>query len=365
MCGLFFSNTTPQALDSYIKNVDKFIRHRGILEPTYKLIDGMLFEHSLLPVQGSIPIIQPIVSENNVLVFSGELWKHDGYESDTLFLFDSLANSSDVTSIISQLHGMFGFVFYDRKRSKIYFATDIFGEIPLYYFQDFDQLIVVSEIKQIASLGLPIKKIKPSIPGCLYSYDIFNKVLSVTQYHHWNFTNSEKLLDKEFLTYLIKESVLEKYNSIDLQQSALLLSGGLDSTILAYELSKLGLKQTFTIAMSEQSVDYIAAQRVCNIFGLNFNPIIAKNLNLDCSIAITELFNRSIIEEMCCHMILSNYLRDLGIRIVFTGCGADELFIGYQHLLRYRNKDTRQQLQREFVSNYYRMDLRALIKYIC
>jgi asparagine synthase (glutamine-hydrolysing) len=182
------------------------------------------------------------------------------------------------------------------------------------------------------------------------------------KFNNWVFTNDQTLLDKDYLLSLIYKSVQEKFNTIEMQRSALLLSGGLDSGILAYELSKLGLKETYTVVADENAVDLISAQNLCGSLGLHFNPIIAKEIIPDCAIATTELSNRSIVEEMCCHVVLSNHLRTKGIRVLFTGCGADEIFIGYQHLLRFRNQNTRQHLQEEFINNYHKMDLRAFNK---
>jgi len=257
---------------------------------------------------------------------------------------------------------MFGFIFYLDVVRSLYFASDIFGEIPLYFARHGKALRIATEIKQFCALGINIKDVVPALPGVLYKYDIERDVLSFENYHNWNFLNNRIRFDTRKIVQLIKKSVFEKYSTIDLQKSALLLSGGLDSAILAFELAHLGLKTTFTVAADTEALDLKTAKAICDLLNLDFNPIIVNSLKPHCAIAVSETSNRSIVEEMTCHIVLGNVIRKNGIQVVFSGCGADEIFVGYQHLLRYRNKQTRKKLQADFVNSYYKMDLRAFNK---
>lgn len=69
--------------------------------------------------------------------------------------------------------------------------------------------------------------------------------------------------------------------------------------------------------------------------------------------------NRSVLEESCLHIVLARHLSERGVRVVLTGCGADELFIGYAHLLRRLPKHL---LQQRFLTEYFKLDLRAMNK---
>ena len=68
---------------------------------------------------------------------------------------------------------------------------------------------------------------------------------------------------------------------------------------------------------------------------------------------------RFIVEELSLHSKLAAHLSAKNIRVLLTGCGADELFIGYKHLL---GRLPHQELQLRFLSSYYRFDLRAFNK---
>lgn len=362
MCGIFFCSSIPDSENALLGEVANFIKHRGLLEPILYRHDRMLFAHALLPVQGASPVRQPLHSREGVLLFAGELWTHPQQQSDTLYLFDLLLSSSNMSQCMSELDGMFALLFFDERLGIVSFATDVFGEIPLYYAHSDERLVVATEVKQLVAFGIPVHKISTTVPGVLYRYNVVRNDLTNEDYHSFSFLNCDDSFSIPLLRELIQESVKKKYQSINLQQSALLLSGGLDSAIMAYELSQLGLRETYTVVVAKDTPDYRSAEAVCRKLGLNFNPVIAGELDPRCAIAVTEISNRSIVEEMCCHIILANQLGKRNVRVVFTGCGADELFVGYQHLLRYRSRETRSNMQREFVRNYYKMDLRAFNK---
>lgn len=311
-----------------------------------------------MPVQGISPVRQPIVEDRRVLIFAGELWQHEGETSDTQFLFKALCQSDDIANTLRTLRGMFAIVFKDE--DTIYFASDVFGEVPLYFWHAKNNLCVASEIKQLVAVGAPLKQIKPALPGVLYTFR--NEELSSISYHSWTFANNATEFDAEQLRKLIRKSVHEHYATIDLQQSAVLLSGGLDSTIIAYELAQLGLKEAYTIGLDSKCLDFETARRTSKQLGLQHHAIVVSKLDTDCAVAVTEVKNRSVVEASCCHIALSNLLNEKNVRVVFSGSGADEVFVGYQHLLRFVGKQNRNSLQRCFVEKYHAVDLRALNK---
>ena len=358
MCGIFFTTLdadTKLNLNEFTETVAGLIKHRGIYPPDFYQEANLLFAHSLMPVQGIAPVRQPLVEGQYVLIFSGELWQHQGETSDTLYLFNALCESDDVSETLRNLRGMFALVFKDK--GAIYFASDVFGEVPLYFWHTSHKLSVASEIKQLVAIGAPLKEVKSALPGLLYTFQ--NEELSSVSYHHWSFTNNALDFDAKYLRELVRKSVQEHYTTIDLQQSAVLLSGGLDSTIIAYELAQLGLKEAYTVGIHPDCIDFKTAQRTSTQLGLRHNTVVATELNTDCALAVTEVSNRSVVEEFCCHIALSNALSANNVRVVFSGSGADEIFVGYQHLLRFVTKQNRNTLQRHFVEKHHTLDLRA------
>src|SRR5204863_6615596 len=132
-------------------------------------------------------------------------------------------------------------------------------EMPLYYhMNDAGDLCVASEMKQLIAVGAPLKSIEPAKPGVLYR--LTENALQSGAYHEWSFTNDQTSWDRRELRDLIEASVAKRVASNTMQKSAVLLSGGLDSSIIAYELSKLGVKDAFTVATDENATDFVNAE---------------------------------------------------------------------------------------------------------
>jgi asparagine synthetase B (glutamine-hydrolysing) len=262
MCGIFFSNRRTN-----LDTVADFIAHRGTFSPDVYIKDGRIFAHALMPVQGRAPIHQPIVDTVNgaehVLLFAGELWKHASMASDTQYLFEQLAVTETPFTTTACLRGMFAFVY--QRGATTFFATDIFGEQPLYYAERASGIAVATEIKQLAALGYSLKEIQSVLPGRLYVYtEQEGAALSFT-YSQIDFAQQRTpFTDAEKLRGYVAESVRERVNSNDLQRSAVLLSGGLDSSIIAYEASRLGIKDAYTVALDAASSDFVSAREVAS-----------------------------------------------------------------------------------------------------
>ncbi len=292
------------------------------------------------------------------MIFAGELWEHSGASSDTDYLFKTLSNAKNLRTAISNLRGMFAFVYKDK--DTVYFASDVFGEQPLYFCRDGRNLSIASEIKHLIAIGMTPKEIEAARPGTLYVMRASE--LASHTYHAWSFTNDQLLFEPEHLRKLVRKSVEEHYAANNLQRSAVLLSGGVDSTIIAYELAQLGVKDAYTAGLDRDCIDLAMARNIAGQLGLTHHEVLISETNTDCAIAVTEVSNRAIVEAACCHIALSNVLNEHDIRVVFSGSGADEIFVGYQHLLRFCRKAERRGLQRYFVERYYSFDLRALNK---
>ena len=111
--------------------------------------------------------------------------------------------------------------------------------------------------------------------------------------------------------------------------------------------------------MSEHDTDAVDAKFAAHELGVELTSVIAKPAPIRRTIAQAEHANRSIVEELTLHSVLAARLNKKGIRVLLTGCGADELFLGYKHLL---GRVPHNELQQQFLSSYYRFDLRAFNK---
>ena len=215
---------------------------------------------------------------------------------------------------------------------------------------------MASEIKTLVSAGVPLRFIRHVEPCNLYRFKAglqISPTRLLTSRNRWNSFDPDRLRQR------IKKAVNEQALSVDLQSVGILISGGIDSTIIAYEAALLGIRRAWTIVADPNSIDAVRARIIADKFNLDWTLIIAQPRRPEIGIIMGEVSNRSIVEELCLHVLLAQLLSKEGIRVVLTGTGADEVFVGYGHLLGRVHKTL---LQERFLRSLYRYDLRAFNK---
>jgi asparagine synthetase B (glutamine-hydrolysing) len=221
------------------------------------------------------------------------------------------------------------------------------------------EIAIATEIKSLVAAGHNLNAVRAVIPGIHYQFDG-----ALTQV---SYVGSQRRKPRPLrapclsrLRSLIQEAVREQVMARESQHAvAVLFSGGIDSTIIAYESARLGIRRAFTVALNEQAPDALHARVVAQQLDLDWQLVIARPAAPEVAVVAGEIANRSIVEELTMHLHLAAQLQAHGIHIALTGCGADELFIGYEHLL---GRLPHAQLQHRFLSTYYRFDLRAMNK---
>ena len=292
------------------------------------------------------------------MLFTGELWHAGAYECDTDQVLATLGKLGPRRAFAA-FDGNWAIVLHRTSDASVHFATDPIGEQPLHYAIPAGALAVASEIKTLVAAGCALDEVKPVVPGVHYRFTA--GVLSSASYTR-NRSGARKLrrCAPQRLRALIGAAVREQAAARNSDQEvAILFSGGLDSSIIAHEASRMGIRRAFTVALDEHTPDAVHACAAARALGLEWQLIRTPPSKPAAAIAAGEIANRSIVEEMTMHLPLAAHLQKLGIHIALTGCGADELFVGYQHLL---GRLPHEQLQDRFLSSYYRFDLRALSK---
>jgi asparagine synthase (glutamine-hydrolysing) len=354
MCGIFA--TTDPALLVHQAQVERCLERRGTEKPVWRTTEsGSVLAHCLLPVRGEAPILQPVETSQGLLLYSGELWNIDSGHSDTI-AFGERIERVGLRRAVARSQGMWALVMVNPHRREIAFCTDVLGEQPLHYAIIGSHVAVASEVKTLVAAGIPLAAISHVRPGMMYE---FNGTLKTTPYAAAHSRNRWKTFDVEVLRGRIARAVQSHIQSVDLQEAGVLLSGGIDSTIIAWHASQLGVRKAWTIAVHRQAPDVVAAEQVAAQLGLDWECICCEPNPVEQGVVAAEVVNRSILEESCLHMVLARHLSQRGIRVVLTGSGADELFIGYAHLFRRLPRD---RLQQRFLDDYFKLDLRAMNK---
>ena len=311
---------------------------------------------------------QPIINGSYILICNGEIYNHKELRRELKnFKFNT---SSDCEVIIAvydkygtdgfiKLDGMYSFALYDRLNNRLILHKDSVGKKPLYYFYKEDQYIIfssnVTAIKDNISENFMINlnqieyyeknrhmhpknsiynEIYPLMPGEYIQIDIFSKKVNKKRVNECfkfdiDFTNNNTIKQKIFK--LIKKAIHKRLE--DVTTPVVLFSGGIDSTIIAYEALKyntntklLSIKQPLFFMNDEPYVRQFEKKMgvkvdFVNIMNFDFVENIDKFIKkLDQPFGVPSYY----------------YLSQLALQaksfdnVLFTGDGADEVFFGYR-----------------------------------
>ncbi|MBI5403301.1 MAG: asparagine synthase (glutamine-hydrolyzing) [Ignavibacteriae bacterium] len=319
----------------------------------------------------------PMTNEkkNLWITYNGEIYNYreirkelvsKGYEfhsdSDTEVVLKSYEEWGE--NCLERFNGMFAFIIYNSHDNSVFAARDRIGIKPFYYWYSEKSLIIASEIKAILESGLVEKspdffslctptrfQIYPhtgfkdifKLPaGCYLTYKNCN--LKIEKYWDIYPTENKKITEcdaVERLDYLLSDSVaLQMISDVPV---GLLLSGGLDSSIIASLMRKNSSNDihAFTIKFSESDQKFEQAaddgyysKIVSDIFGFKLkifeiNPSIKDLLpkmiwHLDEPLADPAAINTYLI---------CDYAKQQGIPVLLNGMGGDEIFGGYRKQL--------------------------------
>lgn len=374
MCGIFSllldrpsieDNKLSQNRNYYLE-ISKKIRHRG---PDWNGIyiddeNEVLICHERLSIVGVDNGSQPIVSPDGNLVLSvnGEIYNYKGLLDTVLQNKYQLETKSDCEIIIylyrefglnfvKMLDGIFSFVLYDKENKKYIIARDPIGIIPLYYgFTGDNNLMVASEMKCLVDDCETIGKFPPGHVVEVSILDDHNNLKSqftdnLTRYYNpiWKQSSMSEELNEELLCQQINQSLTK---SVDKRLMCdvpfgVLLSGGLDSSLIAsitcrlmkQRDSKWGNKiHSFSIGLDD-SPDLKAAKKVADFLGTEHHEYtFTLQEGLDAIrdlIYHLETFDVTTIRASTPMFLMSRKIKSMGIKMVLSGEGADEVYGGY------------------------------------
>lgn len=335
----------------------------------------LAFGHNLLSIYDSYDRqskLQPVSSDNLVLVFNGELYNFQtmrnflskvGVEAEItsdaevlIYLIDFYSKKLDllkaVQSAIKLIDGDYAFAVWDGENLAI--ARDPLGVKPLFFAQN-DELFGFSSTRQsLKEVGLTdINTLKPE--HILYNgEDIAPAQAIYEKIYEGDVSKIEKML---------RLSVLKRVNG--LSEIGVIFSGGLDSSYLALLLKEISMNFPLKIKLyavgAEGSKDVEAA-----IYASKF-------LNMDLEICeVTEELIRESLPEVVSAIGDDNLMKvgvglttyfatkmvaQDGIKVAISGQGADELFGGYKRYLKSFVDGTLNYDLREDMSNMYHVNL--------
>lgn len=385
MCGItliFQPDCTKQPVKEYmlkrrddiLKCSDK-IKHRGpdwtgvYQDNVGTMVCSMVHERLSIidPEGGSQPIVS--LDKMTALCVNGEIYNHkelrekytnysfvtgsDCEVIQTLY-YEFTNNHISFTDIFDTLDGQFSFVLYDKQNATIVIGRDPIGITTLYYGYTLDgEICVSSELKAIDTLCIRVKEFPPGHYGM---YNPMKKELIIEQYYkpQWDikpYRFDMSMADTAKAVNQLLTKAVEKRLMSDVP-IGVLLSGGLDSALISAIAMRLvkahGTKfgntlHSFSIGM-EGSPDLAAAQKVADYIGTQhhtFKFTFEDGLDSIYKVIKTlETYDVTTIRASTPMWLLSRMIKSMGVKMVLSGEGADEVFGGYLYFHKAPSSDS-------------------------
>lgn len=388
MCGIvaaFDLKSSSQSLREQLLEMSKCVRHRG---PDWSGIyndENTIIAHERLAIVDPASGKQPLVSPNGnlVLAVNGEIYNHRALRKQ--FPDYSFKTESDCEVILplyqqkgaiflEELNGIFGFALYDKENNSYLIARDHMGIIPLYIGWDKKgTFFVASELKALEGYCNHIEVFPPG-------HYLDSREGEIKQWYKKAWRDYEHVKDNETDIAKIKkglEDAVHRQLMSDVPYGVL-LSGGLDSSIISAIAQKYAGKRiesddaeqawwprlhSFSIGL-KGSPDLAAAQKVADYIGTVHHSIeftIQEGLDaIRDVIYYLETYDITTVRASTPMYLMARVIKSMGIKMVLSGEGSDEIFGGYLYFHKAPNaKEFHEETVRK-LDNLYKYDcLRA------
>ena len=358
MCGitaiLNVKEQTQQLRHKALKMSQK-IRHRG---PDWSGIycgGSAILAHERLsivdPESGGQPLYSP--DKKQVLAVNGEIYNHQEirrlyagkYEFQTKSdceVILALYKEKGI-SFLEDISGIFAFVLYDEEKDEFLIARDPIGVIPLYIGYDDDGTVYVgSELKALEGF---CQRYEPFLPGHYY----WSREPGMKRYYQRDWMQYDAVKDNDASVSAIHdalENAVKRQLMSDVPYGVL-LSGGLDSSVIsaiAEKYSEMRIENdsrtkaywprlhSFAVGL-KGAPDLSKAKLVADHIGTvhhEINYTIQEGLDaIRDVIYYIETYDVTTVRASTPMYLLARVIKSMGIKMVLSGEGADEIFGGY------------------------------------
>ena len=358
MCGIvcaFDLKQKSEDLRPQVLEMSKTIRHRG---PDWSGIysdDKAILAHERLAIVDPASGKQPLFSADKKLVLAanGEIYNHRVLRKqfEGKYEFQTESDCEVILALyqekgvdfVDEMNGIFGFAIYDVEKNEYFIARDHMGIIPLYIGWDQNgTFYVASELKALEGT---CSKIELFPPGHYMS----SKDGKFVQWYKRDWRAYDVVKDNETSIAKVKEAIeaaVHRQLMSDVPYGVL-LSGGLDSSVVSAIAKKYAQKriesddtseawypQTHSFAVGlEGSPDLAAAKKVADHIGTVHHEIkftIQEGLDAIKDVIYNiETYDITTIRSSTPMYLMARVIKSMGIKMVLSGEGADEIFGGY------------------------------------
>ena len=356
MCGifaLFNDNQNSNVIEA--SNESKWRGPDSSHYKNYSNLDLYLSFHRLAINGLDSNSSQPFEINNKILICNGEIYN---YKKLYLELKVEPKTKSDCEVIIylyekygieytlNLLDGVFAFILIDINKNIAFAARDPYGVRPMFILTtENSQYGFASELKQLHNI-YSISDIKQVVPGCYYRLDL-NKFWDLHSLNRYNcftltkFGELSSLYDEEQNLSLIRNlfiNAVKKRVETTERPIACLLSGGLDSSIVASLVSRFSENQieTYSIGL-KNSEDLKYARIVAEALETNHTEIVVDESDFFAAteevIYAIESYDTTTVRASIGNYLVADYIsKNSKAKVIFNGDGSDELMGGYLYM---------------------------------
>jgi asparagine synthase (glutamine-hydrolysing) len=386
MCSIFGVldlKSDPTELRKTALEMSRLMRHRG---PDWSGVfanDKAILAHERLSIVDVNTGAQPLynASHTHVLAVNGEIYNHQALREELgdRYAFQTGSDCEVILALyqekgvdfLDDLRGMFAFILYDTEKDAYLIGRDHMGIIPLYMgYDENGTMYVASEMKALVPICRSIKEFPPG--SYLWSQD--GEIREYYTRDWFSYDNvKDNVTDKAALRDALEESV--KSHLMSDVPYGVLLSGGLDSSVISAITKKYAARRVEDGARSEAwwpqlhsfavglegSPDLRAAKEVATHLGTVHHEVhftVQEGLDAIRDVIYhIETYDVTTIRASTPMYLMSRKIKAMGIKMVLSGEGADEVFGGYLYFHKAPNaKEFHEELVRK---------LQALHMYDC
>ncbi len=353
------------ALRKQALQMSKLQRHRGPDWSGMYANDKVIMAHERLSIVDIEHGSQPLYSNDGelALAVNGEIYNHKELE-DSLTINYSFQTKSDCEIInalyrekgaefLDELNGIFSFVLYDNKSNSYLIARDHIGIVPLYTgYDEHGNFYVASEMKALINVCKTIEEFPPG-------HYLSSKEGKLKRYYKRSWDDFSNVKNNKTDIKLLKRGLEEAVHRQLMSDVpyGLLLSGGLDSSIIAAIVKKFAQRRiesndlrdawwpklhTFSIGL-EGSPDNAAARVIAEYIDSvhhEFTFTIQEGLDaLNDVIYHIETYDVTSIRASTPMYLIARKIKSMGVKMILSGEGADEIFGGYLYFHKAPNAE--------------------------
>ncbi len=359
-------------------------RHRGPDWSGVYVDDGAILVHERLAIVDPAGGSQPLLSQDGqlALAVNGEIYNHAALKAELSSPYgfltasdcevvNALYREDEPASFLNRLNGIFAFALWDKAKQRAIIARDPIGVVPLYWGHDREgRLRVASEMKALVDDCADVAQFPPG-----HWYDTASGEL--TRYYHRPWREYDAVAGVEVSPAELREAfeAAVHHQLMTDVPYGVLLSGGLDSSLVAAVAARYARHRvedgdqteawwprlhSFAIGL-EGSPDLAAAEVAAKALGTvhhGFEYTFEEGLDaLPEVIRHIETYDVTTIRASTPMFLLARRIKAMGVKMVLSGEGSDEVFGGYLYFHKAPNA-------REFHEELVRK-LDALNNYDC